>query len=100
MDLVTMTTPIQDEIVGDRRRSGERRCTVLPFSVDRRRQSDRRGGVDRRGASLDTRDQLRAALALLVRAAEDPILDDTTLRQVDMAMVRIWAVVEALERTP
>jgi hypothetical protein len=93
-----MTAPIQDEIVSDRRRGGERRGTVLPFAADRRRKADRRCGVDRRGASLDTRDQLRAALALLIRAAEDPALDDTTLRQVDMAMVRIWAAVEALER--
>jgi len=70
---------------------------VLPFSTERRRGADRRCGLDRRGASLQTRDQLRSALALLIRAAEDPTLDDTTLRQVDVAVLRIWAALEALE---
>jgi hypothetical protein len=97
MLLVAMTIPLQDEAVGDRRRGGERRCKVLPFSTERRQGADRRCGLDRRGGSLETRDQLRSALAMLIRAAEDPTLDDTTLRQVDVAVLRIWAALEALE---
>lgn len=69
---------------------------MLPFPAERRR-AERRGGLDRRGAALATRDQLRSALELLIRAAEDPTLDDVTIRQVDAAVIRIWSALEALE---
>lgn len=95
-----MSSPSQEHPAGDRRRGSDRRTVVLPFAVERRGGADRRGGVDRRGGQLETRDQLRTALSSLIRAAEDPSLDDTTLRQVDVAMLRIWAALEALESDP
>lgn len=89
-----MTAPQTDPAPGDRRSGADRRSNVIPFPTERRAGVDRRNGFDRRGAELPTNEHLRVALEHLVLAAEDTSLDDETLRRVDGALVRIWAVLE------
>jgi len=89
-----MTASQSEQVPGDRRSGVDRRVLVIPFPSERRVADDRRTGFDRRAADLATEEHLRVALEHLVRAAEDTSLDDETLRKVDGALVRIWAVLE------
>jgi len=89
-----MTQPVPDQTPGDRRSGVDRRVTVIPFPMERRRAADRRDGPDRRALSLNTRDHLRLALEHVVLAAEDVELDDESLRRVDNVLLRLWALLE------
>jgi len=90
---MAMTNPIPDQTPGDRRRGVDRRVAVLPFPTERR-VTDRRSGTDRRLIGFQTLDHLRVALDHLVRAADDPALDDETLRRIDHVLLRLWTLVE------
>jgi hypothetical protein len=93
-----MATPSSTNRRGTDRRSGaERRLTVLPFAVERRRVADRRA-ADRRLSALTPREQLATALDLLARVAEEGDLDEPGLRVLDGAVLRVRAALEHLPR--
>lgn len=71
----------------------DRRLNVIPFPTERR-LAERRSGSDRRLLGFRTLDHLRVALDHLVRAADDPALDDETLRRIDHVLLRLWTLVE------
>jgi hypothetical protein len=81
----------------DRRSGAERRLSVVPFPVERRRAVDRRA-ADRRLSTLTPREQLAAALDLLARVAEEGDLDEPGLRVLDGAVLRVRAALDHLPR--
>jgi hypothetical protein len=91
-----MKTPSSAERRGTDRRSGsERRISVVPFPLERRRVADRRA-ADRRLTDLTPREQLAAALELLARVAEEGDLDEPGLRVLDGAVLRVRAALDRL----
>jgi hypothetical protein len=91
-----MKTPSSTERRGTDRRSGsERRISVVPFPLERRRVADRRA-ADRRLTDLTPREQLAAALELLARVAEEGDLDEPGLRVLDGAVLRVRAALDRL----
>jgi hypothetical protein len=93
-----MATPSSTDRRGTDRRSGpDRRVTVVPFPLERRRVADRRA-ADRRLSALTPREQLATALDLLARVAEEGDLDEPGLRVLDGAVLRVRAALEHLPR--
>lgn len=66
-------------------------------SVDRRRISERRAGIDRRLSILSASDQIRAALRLLTRVVEMGAVTEQELRTLESAMLRLRFALDRLE---
>jgi hypothetical protein len=81
----------------DRRSGAERRISVVPFPMERRRVADRRA-ADRRLSALTPREQLATALDLLARVAEEGELDEPGLRVLDGAVLRVRAALDRMDR--
>jgi hypothetical protein len=90
--------PSGDRRFTDRRTGIERRMAALPVNIERRRQ-DRRL-AERRFAGLSPGEQLSTALDLLGHVAEGGSLDDTSLRVLDGAVLRVRAALDRLTNPP
>lgn len=70
---------------------------MVPFPIERRHVLDRRA-ADRRVSGLTPKEQLAEALDLLARVAEEGDLDESGLRVLDGAVLRVRAALDRLAR--